>query len=413
MNDKPLISSGCRMGVVFVIAVLLMSPCSFAIEGDTGNPFADVQDTQTRDGLAETERRLRVMLADTPMDDEGRFHLGLVQFLRAIENLGRGLHQYGLNPTESSQFFVRLPVPENSDPAEVDYESFLRLLEGFGSDLLQAEVTLSKIKDPDVKLAIRLTEIGFQFDPSVKERVGIQDILRIVSGRNMSFPESNREMLIKFDRGDVAWLRSYCHVLSGIVDLYGAYDSSSWFNTFGKRFFPRVRETEISGGANPMNYVLLRDPVKLHSLKLHLIAVCELNAETWRHIRAETDDDHEWLPNARQTDQLGLPITDEQVDIWLAAMAHMKGVFQGERLIPSGLLEYAVPGSKEGHGFSVAKFMDDPPINLNWERILTQGIDPKYLEKEEGREALDVMVMLRVAGAFNGSFGLLGVIRMN
>ena len=57
--------------------------------------------------------------------------------------------------------------------------------------------------------------------------------------------------------------------------------------------------------------------------------------------------------------------------------------------------------------------MDDPPINLNWERISTQGIDPKYLEKESGRDALDVLVMLRVAGAFNGPFGLLGVIRMN
>ena len=43
--------------------------------GDARNPFADDQDTLSRDGLAETERRLRVMLADTPMDDEGRFHL--------------------------------------------------------------------------------------------------------------------------------------------------------------------------------------------------------------------------------------------------------------------------------------------------------------------------------------------------
>lgn len=407
------ISPRCRTGVIGVIGVLLMAPCLLAIEGDTGNPFADEQNIQTRDGLAETERRLRVMLADTPMDDEGRFHLGLVQFLRAIENLGQGLHHFGLNPTERSQFFVRLPVPENSDPAEIDYEGFLRLLEGFGSDLLQAEVTLSKIKDPDVKLGMRLAEIGFQFDLSTDERVGIQDVLRIVSGRDMPFPESNPEMLIKFDRGDVAWLRSYCHALSGIVDIYGAYDSSNWFNTFGKRFFPRVRETELSGEANVMTEVLLRDPVKLHSLKMHLIAVCELNAETWRHIRAETDDDHEWLPNAKQTDQLGLPITDEQIDSWLAAMAHLKGVFRGERLIPSGLLGYAVPGSKEGLGFSVAKFMDDPPINLNWERISTQGIDPKYLEKESGREALDVLVMLRVAGAFNGPFGLLGVIRMN
>ena len=84
---------------------------------------------------------------------------------------------------------------------------------------------------------MRLAEIGFQFDSSIDERVGIQDVLRIVSGRDMPFPESNPEMLINFDRGDVAWLRSYCHVLAGIVDIYGAYDSSNWFNTFGKRFF--------------------------------------------------------------------------------------------------------------------------------------------------------------------------------
>ena len=86
-----------------------------------------------------------------------------------------------------------------------------------------------------------------------------------------------------------------------------------------------------------MTEVLLRDPVKLHSLKMHLIAVCELNAETWRHDALDIHDATcEWLLNAKQTDQLlKLPITDEQIDSWLAAMqANLKKPNSGERLIP-------------------------------------------------------------------------------
>ena len=77
------------------------------------------------------------------------------------------------------------------------------------------------------------------------------------------------------------------------------------------------------------------------------------------------------------------------------------------------MLKYVVPGSEEGMGLSIAKLLDDPPVNFNWDRISNDGINEKYLEPEEGRELLDLMVLFRVGSLFNGPLGIPSAIRMN
>ena len=65
-----------------------------------------------------------------------------------------------------------------------------------------------------------------------------------------------------------------------------------------------------------------------------MLQVCTLNRETWKYIRAETDDDDEWLPNAKQKGVLGLPVRDEMIDGWLEAVAELEGMLKGKRLVP-------------------------------------------------------------------------------
>ena len=63
----------------------------------------------------------------------------------------------------------------------------------------------------------------------------------------------------------------------------------------------------------------------------------EINKNTWRLARLETDDDREWLPNAKQTAPFGGRrgmVTDEIIDSWLATTALVGEVLRGEKLMP-------------------------------------------------------------------------------
>ena len=153
---------------------------------------------------------------------------------------------------------------------------------------------------------------------------------------------------------------------------------------------------------------------RMRRLRLHLLAVCELNRETWVHIRKEVDDDYEWLPHPRQTDRLGLPLSDEQIDAWLAMMGQWEGLLKGERLVPGWLLRWVDSRQDETRGLNVRKLLDDPPSDLlNEQRIRDSGIDSKYLEAQASKPELNVGALLAAAQLFNGPFGFAHAVRLN
>ena len=59
-----------------------------------------------------------------------------------------------------------------------------------------------------------------------------------------------------------------------------------------------------------------------------------LSRESWKFILAETDDDHEWIPNPRQTGVLGVPVRQEMVDGWLEFLDATEALLAGKRLLP-------------------------------------------------------------------------------
>ncbi len=48
-------------------------------------------------------------------------------------------------------------------------------------------------------------------------------------------------------------------------------------------------------------------------------SVIALSRKTWDAVRAETDNDNEWLPGPNQKGVLDLPVTGDMIASWLAS----------------------------------------------------------------------------------------------
>lgn len=362
--------------------------------------------------LADGENTLLLALDANAKDDEARFGLGVVQFVRAVENLGKALYEYGAMSEKATQPFLRLPVPRNEHPSAISYKALGRVLDAFAADLRRAENTLAEIKDDHVKLRLRLAKIQFDFTGTGKEPITLLNLLTKLNRGRFDFEKANPDFRVHFDRGDVAWLRAYCHLLAAMVEAYRSVDEEAGFERRVQGIFPKVEgRAKDADGWQGLKVV---DAPRLRRMRLHLVAVCELNRETWTYIRKEVDDDFEWLPLPKQTDQLNLPLSDERINTWLAMMEQWEGLLKGERLLPSGLLQFAFPHHKGGQGLNLRKLLDNPPGDLlNEARIRKNGIDPIYLEAEKGRQTFNVDALMAVIRLLDGPFGFAYAARLN
>ncbi|MEO1529458.1 MAG: hypothetical protein AAFX06_28890, partial [Planctomycetota bacterium] len=332
------------------------------------------------------------------------------QFFGAVERLGQALYEYGAVSGASQQPFLRLPVPKNDDPAEISYREFGRVLDEFATGLRRSEATLAEITDEGVKLNLKLGKLAFDFTRTGERKTNLSDLL---ASMNTRLPKANQDLEIHFDRGDVAWLRAYCHLLCAMVEGYNAIDCEDGFSERVDEVFPK---TLTSGEPQPnwYEYLTVQDPQRLGRMRRHLAAVGGLNAETWDFIRSETDDDFEWLPHPKQTDQLNLPMSDGQIDAWLTMMKNLEGLMTGDRLLPNSVVRWIAPKVPSGKGLNLKKLLDAPPRDLfNWKRLSEKGIDARYLEDQAGKELFDISVVILVWRFFDGPFGFARAVRMN
>jgi hypothetical protein len=349
--------------------------------------------------LAKGEKALGAALAAAPNDDQIRFGLGVLQFVRGVERFGQSLHKYGTKSENTDVPFLRLPVPTNRDPAPVTYADIRRALDDFRGNLAAAEATLAGVKDDEVKLPIRLALVRLDLDGDGQATDKFIDVLtRIMGGQQFDFRQENPDFLVCFDRGDVAWLRAYCHLLMGMLDFYLAFDTERLFDLSADVLFAKPKKRFQGEDAERQKKLeeafkvfAVKEPARLGRFRKHFIKVAELNREIWKHIRAETDDDHEWLPNPRQKGVLGLPVRDEMIDAWLAMMAELEALLNGKRTLGSGL-------EKNGKGLNLKTLLDDPPEKVTAEFF--KNLPEKYLSEE--RE-VDSRVLDRVARVFGNT----------
>jgi uncharacterized protein (TIGR03000 family) len=352
--------------------------------------------------FAEGEATLRERLKRSPRDDQARFGLGVLQFVRGVERLGQSLYKYGARSDNTDIPFLRLPVPTNPDPAPISYTTFRRILADFSGDLSAAEATLAGVTDDKVKLPLRLAAVHLDLDGDGKATDQFLDILRrIMRVQQLDFLETNPDFLVCFDRGDVAWLRAYCHLLMGMLDFYLAFDTEQLFDLSADQLFATPKNRSGGGGEEKQQKMRegtevfrVKEPARLGRFRKHLLKVAELNRETWKYIRAETDDDHEWLPNSKQKGVLGLPVRDEMIDAWLAMVAELEALLEGKCVFPQ-----AIGSAKNGKGLNLKTLFDDPPQKF----VLTGfpgDLPDKYFSE---RREVDTTVLIRVFTLFQNT----------
>ncbi|HMP60336.1 MAG TPA: hypothetical protein PKD86_13395, partial [Gemmatales bacterium] len=301
------------------------------------------------------ERDLIEALAKDPGNDQLRFGLGTVQFVRAHHGLVSALYAAGLK--DQSQVLgdllpiVRLPIPTNDHPQPLSYDALRLILDAWVEQLAKAEATLAQVRDPNVALPIRVGLIRFTLGAE-GEKAPTMTLAQILERLGFAFPSSDPQLYIRFDRADVAWLRGYCHLLMALGNFFLAHDSRDLFETTGHLFFAEIstphefltRQQRVFNwnGTDLMDLIAfihqLRfevvEPKRMEAALAHLEKTLALSRETWRLVLAESDDDHEWLPSPKQTGILRVPVTQEMVDAWLEMVSEAELILAGKRLVP-------------------------------------------------------------------------------
>lgn len=393
-----------------------------AVPASSWSQAPDVQKILTDGRLAEGSGALAKYLESHPDDDHARFGLGVTQFLQAYEHAGQALYRYGLR-TERS--FVR-PAPQirevwpqNPAPEKIDYAAARKIVQTFVDDMNRAEATLSLVKDTRVKLPLHMARIKINlFRP--EHPVSARFLFQQFGSANV--PEDQVEnFVIAFDRGDVAWLRGYCHFLAAAGEVMLAVDSQSLFECSAHLLFEDVEtphtfliedreaiDTDPSFFWNSrlfsdlfatLHLVLrfpLKEPDRLKVAHGHLLSMCQMSREMWTHFSAETDDDNEWIPNPKQKGVLGVPVTAEMIETWLDTVSEAELVLEGKRLVPFWR------GNQGDRGVNLKRaFFEPSDIDIP---LWIQGTAATpYLEKGQLTKFIEPTTIGRISNQFGGT----------
>ncbi len=402
---RPL-SGGALLAVL--LCVILGGPAKADAE-----LLATVQDHLYAGESAEAAAAAEAQLAQSPDDDEARLLLGGVEFIQAVENLGKAFYRYGItsgDPRRSGIAFLpifRVPVPQNPNPEKIDYEKLRGVLAAFVDDLGRAEATLAGVDatDLDVPLALGRMRLDLNGDATGADTETLLFILQRVT----RFPHGvDKDLLTDFDASDVPWLRAYCHLLMAIAEFPLAYDWQPAFETSFHGLFPSAdlpmshasnaadQRRSFASIADLIAFVhMIRWPVtepdRLRDVLTHLEAIPPLSRENWKRVLAETDNRNEWLPNPSQTGVLGIPVTQELIDGWLGFLDDFQALLEGRKLLAHWRFT---------QGINLRRLLLEP-TTFDLVLLIQGSAAIPYLEDGE---MVDREAWRRMAGLFRGGF---------
>lgn len=366
--------------------------------------------------IAEGEKALAAILAKKPDDAEAIAGLGLVRLAKATERFSQTLYRYGFRPPEDSMVSVPLltmPVPPNPNPEVIRYQDARAILQALVDDLDAVDRTLQPLGDRPVKLSVAMGRVKLDLAGNGRGEATLYDVYSAVLLGGQGDPANAGKLVIAFDTGDVLWLRAYTHVLRAGAEFLLARDWHRSFDAAAHLLFPRPESPLAAALTLPTQGMFLGaedgriadmiawvhlfnwpvvEPDRLPRAREHFLAAAKLSQEMWASIRAETDDDREWLPNARQASLIpGMSITDERIDTWLALMQESEAILNGDKLLPHWRFD---------QGFNLRRLLESSqPFDLV---LLLTGTDMvPYLE--DGPVS-DRSFWEQATGAFEGEF---------
>lgn len=341
------------MGLAALVALL-------PIPSEAGPTTSELMNTMLRSGqLKELHADLTSRLAASPADDQTRFALGGTEFLMAIEHLSQSMYRYGLEPPHGFEHdvpFLRFPIPPNPHPDHLTFENMREVLKRAVADFARAEATLASTGKSEVELPVPIGLVRLDLNGDGKA-ADDETLWRVfdatLGGGNISAQQAER-FVVAFDRGDVAWLRAYTHLLSALAEFMLAYDWQASFDTSFHMFFPNAglpnsvlndyRSESFGFDVGPIADVIafvhlahwaVKEPDRMRKVLDHLESMVNLSRESWKYILAETDDKAEWIPNPSQkSGVLGVAVTQQRVEGWMTFLDEFDSLLKGRKLIP-------------------------------------------------------------------------------
>ncbi|RWF60006.1 hypothetical protein EN858_32915 [Mesorhizobium sp. M4B.F.Ca.ET.215.01.1.1] len=355
-----------------ILLLPLASPCAAA--PDPAPLFEAKTVTERNSALAALE-------AAAPSDPASAYAAGAGEFFTALEILAGGLHRHGFESPQSFMLpLMRLPVPDNPNPEPLTYEEFRAILVAFRDRLQKSAATLGSVPaDADIGMVIDLTRLGIDLneDGNIARDESAASIMAALS-RGGAPDGPAPSLTFRFDRADGYWLQGYAEFLMAQADFWLAHDFKTMFDGSFHMLFPRAKlplqdvlvppDGGMSGSifasewrfadfislVHLVNWPVV-EPERRQAARRHLLEMIRLSREDWKAIRAETDNDREWLPGPKQKGPnplTGLEVGEEQVTAWLATLDMAEDLLEGRVLLP----HFRVAGK----GINMKRFFDEP-----------------------------------------------------
>jgi len=344
---------------------------------------ADVTSAATAAFTAQTVAARDAAIAELDAargDPLADYAAGSMHFFLALEKLAQGLYRHGFESPQSFMMpLMQLPVPLNPAPEPLTYEGFRAILADFDVELGEASARLSAIPAGAViGLPVDLTKLGIDMnrDGAIAPEESALAIMAALNPSMATEVPPPGALTFRFDRADGYWLDGYSHFLRAQADFWLAHDFSAAFNGSFHMIFPRAglplqkdlvplgapgsifasewRFADFISLVHMINWPVA-EPERRAGARTHLLEMIRLSRENWQAIRAETDNDREWLPGPQQKGihaLTGVEVTDTEVEAWHAALAMAEDLLEGRKLLPHFRIA--------DRGINMKRFFDEP-----------------------------------------------------
>ncbi len=307
--------------------------------------------------LTQGEIELEAKLAANAKNEAIRASLGIVQFVKAVEELSQDYYRFGMEPQRGIAIGnMLMQRTGNPKPEPIAYEDARGVLERFEQRLIKAEKTLSEFRFTGIKLPIDVSRIylDINHDGKMTENVRLASIIAVgATGNPNNATMVGNSATFAFDDADILWLRGYIHVMLGTVNIALAHDWRDAFERTAHLIFAKPKTAyaflleegvqtnwsinqiaDLIAFIHVINFEVT-EPKRMADALAHFEQVVALSRTTWKWIRDETDNDREWLPGPTQNSvvlegRVGGPLGEN----WEKVLDRTELVLQGKELIP-------------------------------------------------------------------------------